>query len=536
MDRYEKYRQHFLKNIRKRLEEWETVDEIAHQDVYRLLHSIAGTAAMIGMTDIGNYARKLMEQWGEDEQKIWKTSDVKDRLAPLFQLCYEQQIGEVAQGEQGAKQGDEPTVLLIDDDPSFLMYVKEQLEQNGWYVVAIADPVKAVASFYDVRPDCVVIDIHMQTKTGFEVLTFLKEKLKQQFVPMIMVSIDDRKETRMKSYEMGADDFISKPFAIDEFIVRIRRQLERKQLIDELLLLDELTHVYNRKYLKQAYEQLKSDWHRTHEPFCLAVLDIDHFKRVNDQYGHLIGDVVLKQFAEFLKTNVRARDIVIRFGGEEFVVLLPATEASEAFLVFERLREQFERMTFQSGDVTFSCTFSTGIVEVTDPTNPIGHWIELADSALYKAKHTGRNCVVLAKQQETSYRRTVKVAIVDDDAIVRAIVADVVQKMFAKEKVALDLRTFKDGEQFITSEWHREKGSCLVILDGVMPKMDGLEVLQQLRSQKDSSKYKIIMLTARKSENDIARALELGADDYMTKPFKLLELEARIRHMLKRMN
>ncbi len=232
---------------------------------------------------------------------------MKERLAPLFQLCYEQQIGEVTQGEQGTKKGDEPTILLIDDDPSFLMYVKEHLEQSGWYVVAIADPVKAVASFYDVRPDCVVIDIHMETKTGFEVLTFLKQKLKQQFVPMIMVSIDDRKETRMKSYEMGADDFIPKPFAIDEFIVRIRRQLQRKQLIDELLLLDELTHVYNRKYLKQAYEQLKSDWHRTHEPFCLAVLDIDHFKRVNDQYGHLMGDVVLKICAIFKNERPRTR-------------------------------------------------------------------------------------------------------------------------------------------------------------------------------------------------------------------------------------
>ncbi|MGG3956841.1 diguanylate cyclase [Bhargavaea massiliensis] len=536
MGRYDKYQQHFLKNIRKRLEEWETVEEIAPQDVYRLLHAIAGTAAMIGMNDVSNYARKLMEQWGEDEQKKWGAKEVKERLTPLFQLCYEHQIGDVASNEQGAKKGDEPTVLLIDDDPSFLMYVKEHLEQSGWYVVAIADPIKAVASFYDVRPDCVVIDIHMQTKTGFEVLTFLKEKLRQQFVPMIMVSIDDRKETRMKSYEMGADDFIPKPFAIDEFIVRIRRQLERKKLIDELLLLDELTHVYNRKYLKQAYEQLKSDWHRTHEPFCLAVLDMDHFKRVNDQYGHLIGDVVLKQFAQFVKTNVRARDIVIRFGGEEFVVLLPATEASEAFLVFERLREQFERIPFQSGETTFFCTFSTGIAEVNDPSKPIGYWIELADSALYKAKNTGRNCVVLAKQQETSYRRTVKVAIVDDDAIVRAIVADVVRKMSPKERVALEFRTFKDGEQFMSCDWHEGKEPCLVILDGVMPKLDGLEVLQQLRNKKDASRYKVIMLTARKNESDIARALELGADDYMTKPFKLLELEARIRHMLKGMN
>jgi two-component system cell cycle response regulator len=538
MNKYSKYKVHFLKNIRKRLEEWENVEMIPHQDVYRLLHSIAGTATIIGLTEVGEYARKLMNEWSEHDDKQWTTSEVKQYLAHLLKLCYEnEEETSFIPADRHVKKGEEPTILLIDDDLSFLMYVKEHLEQMGWYIVAIADPMKAIASFYDVRPDCVVIDIHMEKKTGFEVLTFLKEKLKQQFVPMVMVSVDSEKETRMKSYEMGADDFIQKPFDMDEFIVRIRRQLERKKLIDELLLLDELTHVYNRKYLKQIYEQLKNEWLRSRESFCLAVLDLDYFKQINDRYGHLMGDEVLKQFARFLKTGTRASDVVVRFGGEEFIIVFPKTKRDVALSVLERLKKKFSEQTFQSGDETFSCTFSCGIVEVTKPTEPLEHWLSLADSALYDAKHNGRNCVKLAEMTDLSpYRKVIKIAVVDDDALIRAIITDLLQKLSTNEKFSYDIQTFKDGTEFIDSDWHQGDFPCLVVLDGVMPKMDGLEVLQLLRKQKDSARYKIIMLTSRNSEKDIARALELGADDYITKPFKLLELEARIRHMLKRMN
>lgn len=128
-----------------------------------------------------------------------------------------------------------------------------------------------------------------------------------------------------------------------------------------------------------------------------------------------------------------------------------------------------------------------------------------------------------------------KIAVVDDDPIMRTIITDIVTKLPCNGKVKHELQTFKDGIEFIASDWHQDESACLVLLDGVMPKMDGLEVLQWIRTQKRSDRYKVIMLTSRRSESDIARALELGADDYITKPFKLLELEARICQMMKRM-
>lgn len=534
----DKYKQHFLKNIRKKLEEWETAPSISHNEVYRFLHSVVGTASIIGFEEVGNKARKLMGQFKETDEKEWTIEEVKQYLFEIIEWCYENGEGSFASFTgQRNKQGEEPVILLIDDDTSFLMYMKEQLEKIGWYVAAIANPQKAITSFYDVRPDCVVIDIHMKETNGFEVLEFLKEKLKQQFIPTMMVSVDNRKDVRMKSYEMGADDFIKKPFDLDEFIVRVRRHLERKKHIDELLLLDELTHVYNRKYLKQVYVQLENDWKRSAEPYCLAVIDLDHFKKINDCYGHLIGDVVLQEFARFLKQETRTSDIVVRFGGEEFIILFPKTKLDEAYAMVNRLREQFGRRIFRGNNETFSCTFSGGVVEITDANEPFEHWLRLADSALYDAKTAGRNCVKKAElSQEMVHQKVIKIAVVDDDPIMRTIITDIVTKLPCERKMKHELQTFKDGVEFIASSWHQDTSPCLVILDGVMPKMDGLEVLQWIRNQKQSNRYKVIMLTSRRSENDIARALELGADDYITKPFKLLELEVRICQMMKRMS
>ena len=215
----------------------------------------------------------------------------------------------------------QPFILVIDDETSMLMFLKEELEKYGWIVQVVADPLKAITVFYDMRPDCVIIDIHMEGKNGFELLAFLKEKLKQLFVPTVMISVDNSKENRIKTFEMGADDFLAKPFDIDELYIRVKRHIERKKLVDNLILTDELTRVYNRKYTKIAYETMCSTLGRREETFCLAVLDLDHFKVVNDRYGHLTGDTVLQKFASLLRDHCRTNDIVIRFGGEEFLFL-----------------------------------------------------------------------------------------------------------------------------------------------------------------------------------------------------------------------
>ncbi|BCB05616.1 diguanylate cyclase [Bacillus sp. KH172YL63] len=533
----EKYTNHFFNNIRKKLEEWEVAETITHQEVYRFVHSLAGSASILGLHKIGESAKGLMDSMDETEEREWSMNDINHELYDIIEYCYlyegDALKSKAVEGKQ-KRQGDEPVVLIIDDDTTFLMFMKDRLESMGWYVVPVANPEKAIMSYYDVRPDCAIIDVYMNETNGFEVLDFFKKKMKQQFIPTVMVSVDDSKEIRMKSYSMGADDFIQKPFDFDEFVVRVRRQLERKKQIEELVLIDELTHVYNRKYLAEAYAQIKFDWERSKNPYCVAVLDIDHFKKVNDQYGHLMGDQVLKSFASLLKEETRVQDIVFRYGGEEFIILFPNTPLKDAYGYLNALRESFSHQVFTE-DESFTCTFSAGLTEISDVNKPFEDWLKVADTALYEAKNSGRNCVKIDSNiSGNQHLKMIKVAIVDDDPIIRTIMTDIVSKLPREESVEYDIHTFKDGVSFLESQWHQES-ACLVILDGVMPRMDGLEVLEQLRKKKDTDRYKVLMLTSRKSEKDISRSLQLGADDYMTKPFKLLELEARLGQLLKRM-
>ncbi|QOR68361.1 diguanylate cyclase [Cytobacillus suaedae] len=533
----EKYKKKLIENMHKQLGNWlEGNEPIPHKEIYRFLHSVSGTASSIGMQEIGETARNLLNTLKEDDPKQWEIKDVKVFFFELLTLVYDNEFEEEIAGTPIIKMtGNEPVILIIDDETSMLMYLKDELQKQGWIVNVVANPEKVIGAFYDIHPDCVVINVDMEQKSGFEVLTFLKEKIKQQFLPTIMISSHNSKSIRMQSYQMGADDFIAKPFELDELTVRIQRHIERKILIDNLLLVDELTRVYNRKFLNQAYEQLHSELVRNKKTFSIVMIDIDHFKEVNDTYGHLVGDQMLKAFATFLKNNSRTGDSVIRYGGEEFVLLLPDLSLEESKRVTERLIIELGKITINTLEGELTCTFSAGIVEVNSTGKSIEEWLVLADNALYDAKESGRSQVKAVNHESTGgHLKLVKVAVVDDDPIIRTMLVDLLETLGREGNYHLEIESFKDGSAFITNEWSQTDHPYLVILDGIMPRMDGLEVLQQLRSH-NSERYTVIMLTSRKSERDIARALQIGADDYITKPFKLLELETRIRHLLKRM-
>ncbi|MBB6444005.1 GGDEF domain-containing response regulator [Bacillus benzoevorans] len=534
----EKYQQHLLKNIRSQLNIWmEEKEHISHDDVYRFLHSIAGTAGTIGMSEMSSIAKDLMGQMKTLEVKDWTIKEIQDFILTLLSHCYEYSNNSVEcnAAEQHVKDG-QPFILVVDDETSMLMFLKEELEKYGWIVMVVSDPVKAISAFYDMRPDCVIIDIHMQKKDGFELLAFLKEKLKQWLIPTVMISIDNSKSNRMKTFELGADDFIAKPFEIDELYVRVKRHIERKKLIDNLILTDELTRVYNRKYTGFAYDTMCSSIGRRDESFCLAVLDLDHFKIVNDSYGHLTGDIVLKEFAAMLSNQCRSGDIVIRYGGEEFLLFMERVSAPQGKEILDRLLQDFQSHSFSIGEDSFTCTFSAGIVEVNRANDSLNYWIKLADDALYKAKSLGRKQIQISESnKKIIHKKPLRIAIIDDDPIIRTILEDSFSRMTNELKFALNVKTFRGGAEFLGAQWSYSNENYMVVLDGIMPEMDGLEVLQSLRATTRQNQYKVMMLTSRNSEKDIARALELGADDYVTKPFKMTELEARISYLCKRM-
>ncbi|MCY8231245.1 response regulator [Priestia endophytica] len=184
----EKYKQHFLKNIRKQLKDWEVVSFISHEELYRFLHSIAGTAATIGLDKIRMKARELMNGLEDMDKEEWGMENVEHYIFDVIHLCYAYDYQEITDFSKkiNEQQKESAVILLIDDDTSFLMYMKEKLEEKAnWYIIVVANPQKAASTLYDMKPDCVIIDIHMKEKSGLE---FLNGKLEQQFVPTVVVS------------------------------------------------------------------------------------------------------------------------------------------------------------------------------------------------------------------------------------------------------------------------------------------------------------------------------------------------------------
>ncbi|MCM3004485.1 diguanylate cyclase [Priestia koreensis] len=533
------YHNRFLENIKNQLVRWDEVSQIPHQDVYRFLHSIQGTSGILGLQDISNKAAALVQSLQEESERVWSPDELKKYCLELLQLCYTFEVDSTIEAQLNTEvriNKNAPVILVVDDDAAFLMVVKQALEEEGWQVVPKTDIKRAVQSFYEIQPDCILVDVYMKNETGFELLDFFEEQSKNSFIPTMMISMDHSKKTRLMAYEKGADDFLTKDMEMDELVIRIKRQLVRKKKVDQLLLVDELTKVYNRKFLTQMYPTLLANQTLHEGRSCLAVVDLDHFKNVNDSFGHIVGDKVLQTFAQFLSRNLRKEDFICRYGGEEFVLLFSNLSIEEAERSVNELREQFSMLLFDGGTEKFSCTFSAGLVEIKDVSVEIDQWVDLADDALYVAKESGRNRVKVHQGSSAigSHRTDLKIAVVDDDPIARVVVKNTITSLVEEMNVRCSVETFSDGQDFVDSNFHQHPAPCIVILDGVMPGLDGLEVLKHIRSLSTSDQYKVIMLTSRQTPDDIAKALHLGADDYMIKPFYNQELMDRVEKWISR--
>ncbi|KZZ83350.1 response regulator [Bacillus sp. SJS] len=538
----EKYKAKLLENIRKQLQSWyKGTEEINGKELYKFLHSLAGTAPTIGMQKIGDAANLLMKRYMEIPGEMWSTEAIQQFLSPLLAVAYDEDsvdfTGEALSKKYAPEEKD--LIMLIDDDPTLLIYLKDELENEGFTVMAFTEGKKALKAFFDLDPSCVIIDIHMQEKSGLDILEEFKRYTNFRFIPAVMISVDDTKETRMKSYQLDADDFIPKPFDLDELIVRVRRLVTKKKNMKELIMLDELTRVYTRKHLSPSFLRIAQQMDREHQPFSAAMIDLDHFKSINDTYGHLTGDRVLAGFANLLKQNLRTGDLAFRYGGEEFLVLFPRTDVNTAKQVLNRILNRFMEHPFESDGESFRVSFSAG-VSAACLAEGLENTVKAADHALYKAKQTGRAKItaVEALGPVEAMRKNLRFAIVDDDPIIRTILQDLFQSSSLNEKFLLNVQTFEDGLQFLQSDWHLKDphSFSFIVLDGMMPEMDGIEVLKVIRSLEHQEQFTVVMLTNRTSEEDITTALKLGADDYVTKPFKLAEIESRIFHLIKKIS
>ena len=290
------------------------------------------------------------------------------------------------------------SILVVDDNPLVLVETMKILNQD--YVVYIAkDGAEAISTIKKVQPDLILLDCIMPEMSGFDVLTELKSNMETSKIPVILLTGLDTVEDEVKGLRLGAADFIKRPFNPYVLKLRIRYQIQivnQMSTIRRLSITDTLTNAANRRHFN---ERLDYEWKRAmreKKPLSLLMLDVDHFKYYNDTYGHNHGDLILKSVANIIKVTVfRSADLVARWGGEEFAVVLPDTNLEGAVAVANFMRENIENEIFMcEKDVPTSVTVSIGVNSIVPEKNDsISRFISKADDALYRAKDKGRNRV-----------------------------------------------------------------------------------------------------------------------------------------------
>ena len=306
-------------------------------------------------------------------------------------------------------------VLIAEDDRMTRQAVSKVLTDHGLKVEAVEDGQQALDRVRKGGVDLLLLDIIMPKLSGIECCRIVKSVSEDRFMPVILLTSKNDIESRIEGLRIGADDYLGKPFDERELLARVDNMLrikrahddvlESKKRLEQLAIQDELTGVYNYRYLHTRLAEEFKRAQRYRYPLACAMIDIDHFKQFNDDFGHDVGDIVLREVAARIGTAVREVDVVARYGGEEFLLVLPNTHFAGALTVADRVWRSVGQKAIMVGERKHKVTVSVGVSLY--PSRDIkskDQLLKSADEALYRAKGDGRDRICVFQQQGYLYR------------------------------------------------------------------------------------------------------------------------------------
>lgn len=291
-----------------------------------------------------------------------------------------------------------PAVLLIDDSEFVHRILDSRLRSESISLIGEYDGKAGIERAIKDQPALILLDLDMPVMDGFEALRLLKDDPITRNIPVIVISGLNSSQDKVTAFDLGAVDFITKPFELTELRARVRSSLKMSALLrmlEQKAQIDGLSGLYNRAYFDDRFQEEYDRSVRHGHPFSIGLIDLDHFKQINDTYGHPAGDMVISGVARLILQQCRNIDIACRYGGEEFVLIMPETTPAQAFTLCERIRTGCESMSWAqhpSRKVTLSC----GVIGADDGTSILSTpptLLEMVDRNLYQAKQGGRNQV-----------------------------------------------------------------------------------------------------------------------------------------------
>lgn len=293
------------------------------------------------------------------------------------------------------KKAEQPRILVVDDDERFCEYLRTLLEGAGMAVSTLTDSTRVLEVLDEQHPELVLLDMAMPGVSGFDVCRILRSTPSYRDLPIVFVSSRQETESRVAGFQAGGDDFLAKPVVTEELLVRAGNLVQRSRLLRERAEKDALTSILLRRaFLERAGARL-TEARRRARPLAIGLLDLDHFKKINDVRGHLIGDRVLASMGKLLARRFRPTDLRARWGGEEFIVAFPEEDAETIEGVLSRFLDEWSSINFEDeAGHSFRVTFSAGVASFPADGDSLEALVRVADRRLYSAKKHGRGRVV----------------------------------------------------------------------------------------------------------------------------------------------
>ena len=294
-------------------------------------------------------------------------------------------------------------ILIVDDERHMLELLKYNFKKEGYDVSLASNGEEGLQIVKKEKPDLVISDIMMPKMNGFDFCKALRNEKEFDSIPFIFLTAKGQLPDKIAGLKTGADDYITKPFIPRELIEMVNTRFRRAQVYKEKADTDDLTATYGRRAIKERLDEDVSRAKRLGVPLSLAFIDIDVFGKVNEEFGHPVGDVVLRDIANVIMQGVRQEDSVGRYGGEEFLVMMPATAVKEAYEIIENVRRNIEnkKFNYQGKLLDLKITVSIGLAWCPQDAEDADKLISMADKALYLAKEAGRNKTMMLDRGKT---------------------------------------------------------------------------------------------------------------------------------------
>ncbi|MCP3961657.1 MAG: response regulator [bacterium] len=495
-------------SLRNRIETLEAVKRTlddnggeARESIRRIAHSLEGTGVTYGFPEISEAARTLL------------------RTPPATLAAATEALIETLRGVASSAPEDAATILLVEEDPAMIMALESKLAGPNRRIVSSRSSAAATEYLAGNQVDIILLDLVLPDEDGRNLLARLRSNPKYTVCPIIVVTARNESQPKAECYALGADEYFEKPVDLDALSSAVATKLLRAGELSREAQHDSLTGLLNRAGVQIAFERAQALAQRAGYPLSLALADLDGLKRINDTGGHALGDRVLRRVAEILTRSLRRSDRVARWGGDEFVILFPDGNPAGASRALEKVLRGLAEETFGE---SLRVGFSAGVTGV-GKTAVLEDVVTKADRLLYLAKEAGGHRVVTSRQRPQAARK--KVLLAEDD---QETVAAVEQRL---KEAELEVVHCADGK--VALETALGSQIDLAILDVAVPGLGGLEILERLRRSPTHVETPIIMVTDEDSEDAVLAAFDMGADDYVVKPFSALELRARVCRLLK---